>query len=142
MANIKIEGMDELILTLQKADIFDEETQKEMLNAGANITIANISDEMIKSRFSIGHLTTKLTKTKIKKNKYGEPQIGVTAKGKNAYGTRNATILFVLNYGRSKKYGEIIGDYFWTKGVRKSEKEIQKRLEEITKEKLKERGLI
>ena len=66
----------------------------------------------------------------------------VTVKGKNLTGARNATILFVLNYGRSKKYGEIIGDYFWTKGTRKSEKEIQKRLEEIAKEKLKERGLI
>lgn len=142
MANVKIEGMDELILTLQKADIFDEDTQKEMLNAGADIIISNISDEMIRSHFTIGHLTNKLTKTKIKKNKYGEPQMTVTVKGKNLTGARNATILFVLNYGRSKKYGEIIGDYFWTKGTKKSEKEIQNRLEEIAKEKLKERGLI
>ena len=113
-----------------------------MLNEGANIIMSNISDEMIRSHFTIGHLTSKLTKTKIKKNKYGEPQMSVTVKGKNLNGIRNATVLFVLNYGRSKKYGEIVGDYFWTKGVRKSEKEIQKRLEEITKEKLKERGLI
>ena len=142
MANVKREGMDDLVLTLQKADIFEDDTQKEMLNVGADILIDNISDEMIRSHFTIGHLTSKLTKTKIKKNKYGEPQMSVTVKGKNLNGIRNATVLFVLNYGRNKKYGEIVGDYFWTKGVRKSEKEIQKRLEEITKEKLKERGLI
>ena len=28
MANVKIEGMDELVLTLQKADIFDDDTHE------------------------------------------------------------------------------------------------------------------
>nr|DAG68774.1 MAG TPA: hypothetical protein [Caudoviricetes sp.] len=142
MANISVEGLDKLVLALQKADIFDEQTQKQMLYESANIAMDNIADEMIRSNFNIGHLTNRLQKTKIKKNKYGEPVISITAKGHNLTGDRNAAILFVLNYGRSKQYGEITGGYFWTKGVKKSEKEIQKRLEEITKEKLKERGLI
>ncbi len=142
MANVKIDGMDQLVRMMQQANILDDATQKEMLNAGADILIDNISDEMVRSHFTIGHLTNKLTKTKIKRNKYYEPQINVTVKGKNLNGVRNAAVLFVLNYGRGKKYGEIVGDYFWTKGLRKSEKEIQKRLEEIATEKLKERGLI
>ena len=44
MANVKIEGMDELVLTLQKSDMFDDDTQKEMLNVFAYILIYNISD--------------------------------------------------------------------------------------------------
>ncbi|MGN0463505.1 MAG: hypothetical protein ACI4S1_08190 [Roseburia sp.] len=141
MANVNIEGMDELIRSLEKANLFDDETTKEMLNAGADIITESISKEMMKSNFTIQHLISKIKKSKIKKTKQGDPKISITVKGKNAYGVRNAVILFVLNYGRDKKYGEINGGYFWTKGSRNCEKAITKALTKIAEEKLKKEGL-
>ena len=53
-----------------------------------------------------------------------------------------ATVLFVLNYGRAKEYGQITGTYFWTKGVRTAQKRVNAELERILTQKLKERGLL
>ena len=66
----------------------------------------------------------------------------ITAVGKNEHGTRRATVLFVLNYGRAKEYGQITGTYFWTKGVRNAQKRVNAELEKILTQKLKERGLL
>lgn len=141
MAKVGVSGMDDLIRSLGNADLFDEETQSEMLNAGADIISESISKEMMKSSFNIQHLISKIGKSKIKKTKQGDPKIDITVKGKNAFGTRNALILFVLNYGRAKKYGEIVGGYFWTRGSRNCDKEIQKALTKIAEDKLKKEGL-
>ena len=141
MADVSVSGMDDLIRALEKNDLFSDETQAEMLNAGADIIADSISKEMMKSRFTIQHLISKIKKSKIKRSKNGDPKISVTVKGKNAFGTRNALILFVLNYGRAKKYGEIIGEYFWTRGSRNCDKAIEKALTEIAEDKLKKEGL-
>ena len=76
------------------------------------------------------------------KRKNGDPYITITAVGKNEHGTRRATVLFVLNYGRAKGYGQITGTYFWTKGVRNAQKRVNAELEKILTQKLKERGLL
>ncbi len=68
--------------------------------------------------------------------------ISITAVGKNEHGTRRATVLFVLNYGRHEQYGKIEGTYFWTKGVRNARKRVNEELEKILTQKLKERGLL
>lgn len=141
MAKLSIGGMDHLIQSLEKADLFSDETQKEMLNAGADIISENISKEMMKSNFNIQHLTSKLKKTKIDKTSDGDPKINVTVAGKKPSGQRNAAIVFVLNYGRAKEYGEIVGEYFWTRGTKKSHDPIQKALEKIAEDKLKKEGL-
>ena len=78
----------------------------------------------------------------IKRDKNGDPYISITAVGKNEHGTRRATVLFVLNYGRAKEYGQITGTYFWTKGVRNAQKRVNAELEKILTQKLKERGLL
>lgn len=82
MANVNIEGMDELIRSLEKANLFDDETTEEMLNAGADIITESISKEMMKSNFTIQHLISKIKKSKIKKTKQGDPKISITVKGK------------------------------------------------------------
>ena len=64
MANVNIEGMDELIRSLEKANLFDDETTEEMLNAGADIITESISKEMMKSNFTIQHLISKIKKSK------------------------------------------------------------------------------
>lgn len=48
MANISITGADELMATLQKANVFDEDMQKELLYAAGDIIVEELQ-KMIRS---------------------------------------------------------------------------------------------
>ena len=143
MAKISFSGTDELMATLQKASAFDDETQQELLYAAGDIIVEELQ-KMVKAsgfRTEAYESSVKYRKT-IKRDKNGDPYISITAVGKNEHGTRRATVLFVLNYGRAKEYGQITGTYFWTKGVRNARKRVNAELEKILTQKLKERGLL
>lgn len=143
MAKISFSGTDELMATLQKASAFDDETQQELLYAAGDIIVEELQ-KMVKAsgfRTEAYESSVKYRKT-IKRDKNGDPYISITAVGKNEHGTRRATVLFVLNYGRAKEYGQITGTYFWTKGVRNAQKRVNAELEKILTQKLKERGLL
>ena len=143
MAKISFSGTDELMATLQKADVFDDEMQQELLYAAGDIIVEELQ-KMVKAsgfRAEAYASSVKYRKT-IKRDKNGDPYISITAVGKNEHGTRRATVLFVLNYGRAKEYGQITGTYFWTKGVRNAQKRVNAELEKILTQKLKERGLL
>ena len=143
MAKISFSGTDELMATLQKASAFDDETQQELLYAAGDIIVEELQ-KMVKAsgfRTEAYESSVKYRKT-IKRDKNGDPYISITAVGKNEHGTRRATVLFVLNYGRAKEYGQITGTYFWTKGVRNAQKRDNAELEKILTQKLKERGLL
>lgn len=143
MANISITGAEELLATLQKADIFDDKMQQEILYAAGDIIVEELQKAVQTSGFRTENYakSVKYSKT-IKHDKSGDPYISITATGKNEHGERRATVLFVLNYGRSEKYGRITGTYFWTKGVRTAQKRVNEELEKLLTEKLKERGLL
>ena len=143
MAKISFSGTDELMATLQKASAFDDETQQELLYAAGNIIVEELQKMVKASGFRTEAYASgvKYRKT-IKQDKNGDPYITITAVGKNEHGTRRATVLFVLNYGRAKGYGQITGTYFWTKGVRNAQKRVNAELEKIIAQKLKERGLL
>lgn len=143
MAKISFSGTDELMATLQKANVFDDEMQQELLYAAGDIIVEELQ-KMVKAsgfRTEAYASSVKYRKT-IKRDKNGDPYISITAVGKNEHGTRRATVLFVLNYGRAKKYGQITGTYFWTKGVRNAQKRVNAEIEKILTQKLKERGLL
>ena len=143
MAKISFSGTDEIMATLQKADVFDDEMQQELLYAAGDIIVEELQ-KMVKAsgfRTEAYASSVKYRKT-IKRDKNGDPYISITAVGKNEHGTRRATVLFVLNYGRAKEYGQITGTYFWTKGVRNAQKRVNAELEKILTQKLKERGLL
>lgn len=143
MAKISFSGTDELMATFQKANAFDDETQQELLYAAGDIIVEELQ-KMVKTsgfRTEAYASSVKYRKT-IKRDKNGDPYISITAVGKNEHGTRRATVLFVLNYGRAKEYGQITGTYFWTKGVRNAQKRVNAELEKILTQKLKERGLL
>lgn len=142
MAKIELTGADELIATLQKADMFDEDMQKELLFAAGDIIVEELQKAVRASGFRTEHYAKSVKYTKkIKYDKSGDPYISVTAVGKNEHGERRATVLFVLNYGRREKYGGIAGTFFWTKGAKSAQKRVDEELEKIITEKLKERGL-
>ena len=143
MANISITGADELMATLQKANIFDDEMQQELLYAAGDIIVEELQKMVKTSGFHTEAYASSVKYRKtIKRDKNGDPYITITAVGKNEHGERRATVLFVLNYGRAKEYGQITGTYFWTKGVHSAQKRVNAELEKILTQKLKERGLL
>jgi hypothetical protein len=143
MAKISFSGTDELIATLQKANAFDDETQQELLYAAGDIIVEELQKMVKASGFQTEAYASSVKYRKtIKQDKNGDPYITITAVGKNEHGTRRAAVLFVLNYGRAKEYGQITGTYFWTKGVRSAQKRVNAELEKILTQKLKERGLL
>lgn len=143
MANISITGADELMATLQKANVFDEDLQQELLYAAGDIIVEELQKMVKASGFQTEAYASSVKYRKtIKQDKNGDPYITITAVGKNEHGPRRATVLFVLNYGRSAEYGKINGTYFWTKGVRSAQKRVNAELEKILTQKLKERGLM
>ena len=143
MAKISFSGTDELMATLQKANMFDDEMQQELLYAAGDIIVEELQKMVKASGFQTEAYASSVKYRKtIKQDKNGDPYITITAVGKNEHGTRRATVLFVLNYGRAKGYGQITGTYFWTKGVRNAQKRVNAELEKILTQKLKERGLL
>ena len=143
MAKISITGADELMATLQKANAFDDEMQQELLYAAGDIIVEELQKMVKMSGFRTEAYASSVKYRKsIKRDKNGDPYITITAVGKNEHGERRATVLFVLNYGRAKEYGQITGTYFWTKGVRTAQKRVNAELERILTQKLKERGLL
>lgn len=143
MAKFEVDGLDEFIRSLESANLFDDETKQEMLFTAGDIFVDEVKTQMSKSHFRLGDLAKRITfQRKVKTNKYGDPFVRVTANGKNGKGRSNAAILFVLNYGRDKAFGQITGGYFWTVAKEKAKEKISKALQEIANKKLKERGLI
>ena len=143
MANLSVSGIDELIAAMQKADIFDEATQTELLAAGSEHLRDVIREEVVRAPYNLKFVSQKLTKQrKAKKDKNGNYYMSVSVSGKNERGERNATVAFVLNYGRIEAYGKIPGSYFWTRAGKRSENTVVPVYEAIITEKYKERGLI
>ena len=144
MASFKLESgsLDTLIKQIASMDMFDEETQEELLNAGADHLIGTIRKEASSATYRLDRIAEKVTKSrKIKKDKNGNCYLTVTPSGKNSRGERNATVAFVLNYGRSEKYGKITGCYFWTRAVKSAEKTVTKIYADLIDKKIKEKGL-
>jgi len=143
MAKFEVDGLDEAIRSLEKANLFDDETVQEMLFAAGDIFVDEVKAEMAKAPFNLADIANKVKYSKkIKKSKYGDPFVRVTVNGKNEKGQRNAVVAFVLNYGRDKIFGQITGRYFWTTAKEKAKEKISKKLQGIVNRILKERGLM
>lgn len=143
MAEFSVEGMDDLIKVMQQADLFDEETQTELLQAGTAQLRDLIQEEAGRSQYNLKFLSSKLTKQKkVKRDKDGNYYMTVSVSGKNERGERNATVAFVLNYGRREEYGKIEGSYYWTRAVRRADGSLVPVYEKIISKKLQERGLV
>lgn len=142
MAKFETSGIDGMLATLKGTDILDEETVKELMTAAGKILAAEIKKRVAQSGFATDGYVKSIKPTKIRENKYGEPYIQVTAVGRNKHGERKAAVLFILNYGRGPEYGRINGTYFWTKGSQEAARQVDRELEKILTQKLKERGLL
>lgn len=142
MAKFQTSGVDEMVAKLQKAGGLDDKLVTEIMNAAGEIMVAEIKKRVAQSGFATEEYVKSIKPTKIRRNKFGEPYIQVTAVGSNKHGERRAAVLFVLNYGRGPRYGRITGTYYWTKGSQEAAKQVEKELDALLTQKLKERGLL
>lgn len=143
MADISITGAEELMAALKSAEKLAPPEEEAMLFAAGDVIVEELRKAMKQSRFRLDRIAEKIEfKKEIKRNKNGDPYITVTIAGKNARGERNAKVAFVLNYGRSPKYGKIEGGYFWTNGAKAATLPAAKAAEEALREILQQKGLI
>lgn len=145
MAGFEIDtgSMEGLVSFLQAEGLFSEEFQTKLLTAGVEHLQSEIRAQASRAPYQLQRISSKLSRSrKIKKDKNGNYYMTVTVSGKNDKGERNATVAFVLNYGRAEKFGKISGSYFWTKAVQKAERAVLPLYEEIVNQELSERGLI
>ena len=139
MAEFECSSIDQLIKEMQSLDLYDADTQEDVLNAEADVLIEEIQKGMNASQFDLSKIARQVQKSKVTKSTVRS--VTVTVRGKNERGERNATVAFVLNYGRRKEFGEIVGEYFWTSAVKKAENPMLSAAEEVVIKKIKERGL-
>lgn len=121
MAKIDFRGLDEFRLTMQDVANLPESVQDEMLNAGADITVAAQRAEAAKlgksyrnpgqtRDYSTGRVAASIKRGKVKIDKDGNRVLYITPsgsrtrggkrKGKEPKKTRNAEIAFMNEYGR------------------------------------------
>jgi len=142
MAIIDFSGVEAVIRQMEGADLYDEETQNELLFTGADVVRDCIREEMERSHFDLRDMAKNVKYSKsVKTDKNGARSVTITVFGKNEKGVSNALITFVLNYGRSKRWGQIIGDHFWNRGRQKGEQKAIQAVSDAAAKKLSERGL-
>lgn len=146
MADIVLEGMDDLIRALDAAGKMDEDTIQEILEAGADVAVEEIRREIRRSRYRIADYAGHVQRGKVKRKKgSGDPYISVTLSGNTKNGTPRSTVAFVLNYGREERTrsrgGAIAADYFWTRGTQNAQKKAAEAMEAVLRDKLKQEGL-
>lgn len=142
MARFEVDGLDQLVRELEQNGLYDDEVAEDILFEMADEMTETAQSEMQKSPFDLTRISRQVGYTKrVKTNSEGVKSVTVTVKGKT-HGERNATIVFVLNYGRKEEYGEIPGGYFWTSASRKMEKRALDIAEKKAEEYYKSKGLI
>lgn len=143
MAEIQTDGLTEFIRQLETDGLFSDEVAKEMLFAMADNMVETAQQKMNSSRYDMARLSKKVGYTKkVKEEKNGGKSVTVTVKGKNKRGERNATVVFVLNYGRRKQYGRIEPAHFWTHASQEAKEKAQEIAENAATEYYKSRGMI
>lgn len=137
-------ALQSLIRQLENNGLFDEDFQREMLFAAADIMKAEAAASMKKYRIVDTGETARHVgyKKSVKTAKTGARRVTVSVQGKNRRGERYAAIAFVNNYGRHKRYGYIPATYFWSRAREMAEPKINAKWETMVSEKLRQKGLI
>ena len=143
MANFISSGADEVIRQLEQADLFGDEAASRLLDAGAELFVANVQKEMRAAPYRLGSLLEKVKRKggKLRRDAQGRPYVTVTVNGTNKRGERNATVAFVLNYGRAEKFGRIEPAHFWTRAKQTTAEQIPDAYAEVVRDIYQERGL-
>ena len=69
MAELEFNSIDQLIKGMQSLDLYDDETQDEVLNAEADVLVSEIQKSMSTSKFDLSKIARNVKKSKAKKTK-------------------------------------------------------------------------
>lgn len=102
MASLSVNGVDELMLSLQEIADIPDEVAAAMLDAEAQVVEEyqiGAAKTMLAGPYSTGQTAMSIRRGKMKKEKNGTRTVYVTPQGVNDKGERNATVAFVNEYG-------------------------------------------
>ena len=143
MAEFEVDGLTALIQALEQDGLYTDEVAGDILFEMADEMTDEVQTEMQKSPYDLSQISRKVGYTKkVKTNKDEVKYVTVSIKGTNERGERNATVAFVLNYGRSEEYGAIQGSYFWTRANEHMKKRVLDIAEKKAEQYYKSKGLI
>ena len=145
MANMEVDGLNELAKTLSKLYNFTDEYGTELLTEGGNIIAKNIKNSAARYGHSrTGRMIRNIQlKRKLSEDKYGTKFVTVEAPGTEPRGKKkprtmsNAQKAFWANYGTSKQ----AGTRFWNKGEQAADKEMQTVFERKIEQTYLEKGI-
>ena len=143
MASFYGSGAESAISFLAKANLFDPDSAAALLSAGAETFASNTAEEMSRAPYRLGRIAQKI-KVKGKpyrRDKLDRPYVSVTINGNNKRGERNATVAFVLNYGRRPEFGEIAPAHFWERAKMKTAEALPQVYADTAEQIYQERGL-
>ena len=102
MAKLSVNGLDELMLSLQEIAELPDDVAAAMLDAEAEIVEQyqmGSAATMLQGPYATGQTAMSIRRGKMKKGKGGARMVYVTPQGTNDKGERNATVAFVNEYG-------------------------------------------
>lgn len=144
MAELDVSGITETIRQLNKADLFTDENLKDMLTVGADIMLDAVKSAFIEAghnNISLKRRTGEtyrhiVRRTKLRRDKHGDPYMVVSVAGKDSRGQKYGTKAFVLNYGR-RTGGKIPADFYWSRAKQNAWPKVNDAMAEVAERKLK-----
>lgn len=100
MAKLSVNGLDDLMLSLEEIAAIPDDVAAAMLDAEAQVVEeAQIAEGKTMGVYDTGQTLASIRRGRMKKGRDGTRQVYVTPQGTNDKGERNATVAFVNEYG-------------------------------------------
>ena len=101
MAKLSVNGLDDLILSLEEIAAIPDDVAAAMLEAEAQVVEeAQIAQGMTMGVYDTGQTLRSIRRGKMKKARDGSRVVYVTPQGVNERGERNAAVAFINEYGK------------------------------------------
>ena len=101
MARLCVDGLDDLMLSLEDVAAIPDDVAAAMLDAEAQVVEeAQIAQGMTMGVYRTGDTLHSIRRGKMKRSKNGERVMYVTPRGVNSRGERNAAVAFINEYGK------------------------------------------
>lgn len=102
MAKLSVNGLDDLMLSLEEISSIPDDVAAAMLDAEAQVVEEyqmGSAATMLRGPYYTGQTAMSIRRGKMKKGRDGTRQVYITPQGTNDKGERNATVAFVNEYG-------------------------------------------
>lgn len=100
MASLSVDGLDDLMLSLEEIAAIPDDVAQDMLDAEAQVVVeAQIAQGMAMGVYDTGDTLRSIRRGRMKRTKEGGRAVYVTPQGVNDKGERNAAVAFMNEYG-------------------------------------------